>query len=83
MSTPKHPLPDWVTRGKTIKDLIEELRTFENQDAEVRLSLDYGDTAHCISIVMKSEDSCVLANAEAYHLNEWQDFIENADDDTD
>jgi len=40
----KHPVPEWVTRGKTIRQLIKELESFENQDLEVRLSLDDGDT---------------------------------------
>ncbi len=80
MTEPKHPLPDWVTRGKTIKGLIEELRSFENQDAEVRVSLDYGETTHCISIVENSDGCCVLANAEAYHLTEWQDVMDGDDE---
>lgn len=65
-------VPEWVTRGKTIRQLIQELNTFENQDSEVRLSLDYGDTHHAISIVVRQGAVCVLVNAEAYHRNEWQ-----------
>lgn len=78
----RHPVPNWVTRGKTIKQLIEELQTFENQDIEVRLSLDYGDTHSCISLVANGEDGkyCVLMNAESYHENEWQDFKDQQDE---
>lgn len=78
----KHPIPNWVTRGKTIRQLIEELQTFENQDIEVRMSLDYGDTHSCISIVQNGEDGkyCVLVNAESYHKNEWQDFMDQEDE---
>ncbi len=42
---------NWVTCGKSISQLIEELQTFENQDVEVRISLDEGQTHFPISIV--------------------------------
>jgi hypothetical protein len=81
----KHPIPDWVTRGKTIRQLIAELETFENQDLEVRLSLDDGDTHHCVSLVSKGFDEsggahCVLANSESYHEGEWQEFMDEPDE---
>jgi hypothetical protein len=70
----RHPIPDWVSRGKTIRQLIQELQRFENQDAIVRMSIDYGDS-HCgISIVHKVGEQCVLVNCEQYYENEWQDF---------
>jgi hypothetical protein len=56
--------PDWVTRGKTIRQLIEELLSFENQELEVRISLDDGATHKPISLVTKSGDFCVLVNSE-------------------
>jgi hypothetical protein len=78
----KHAIPDWVTRGKTIRQLIKELQSFEDQDLEVRLSLDDGDTHSCISLVTKSEGKyCVLQNSETYHQNEWQDFMDKPDRD--
>ena len=81
----KHKIPEWVTRGKTIRQLIEELQTFEDSDLEVRLSLDYGNSHSCISIVEKHEDKyCLLVNSESYHENEWQRFMdsqERGDDD--
>lgn len=85
MNNIKHRIPEWVTRGKTIKQLIKELESFENQDLEVRLSLDDGDTHSCISLVAKGFDDennqyCVLSNSESYHENEWQDLMDEADD---
>ncbi len=56
--------PDWVTRGKTIRQLIEELQTFENQELEVQISLDEGKTHKSISIVGKYGNYCLLVNSE-------------------
>lgn len=56
--------PDWVTRGKTIKQLIEELQTFENQELEVRISLDEGETHKLISMVGFFDGFCILMNCE-------------------
>jgi len=47
--------PDWTSRGKTVAQLIEELRTFEHQDMEVRISLDGGATSFPLSLVGKSD----------------------------
>jgi hypothetical protein len=43
--------PPWTSKGKTIAQLIEELRTFEDQTLEVRISVDGGDTSVPISLV--------------------------------
>ena len=56
--------PEWVIRGKTIRQLIKELQAFENQDLEVHISLDGGETHKCISLVMKRDGKAVLANCE-------------------
>jgi len=56
--------PEWVTRGKTIRGLIAELNSFENQELEVRISLDCGETHRPISLVGKFGKYCVLLNAE-------------------
>jgi hypothetical protein len=82
MSRLKYPVPEWVTRGKTIRQLIAELQAFENQDLEVRMSLDYGDTHSCISQVAMGDGGkyCVLMNAESYHENEWQTFKDQQDE---
>jgi hypothetical protein len=54
--------PAWVTKGKTIRQLIEELQSFENQELEVRISIDAGDTHQPISLVRKQRDYCVLTS---------------------
>ena len=73
----RHSIPKWVTSGKTIKQLIEELQTFENQDLVVRMSLDDGATHHGISIVIKRDNElCLLVNSESYYQNEWQEFMD-------
>ncbi len=57
--------PEWTSRGKTIAQLIEELRTFENQDMEARISLDDGTTSYPISLVGKSNNNyAVLSNCQ-------------------
>jgi hypothetical protein len=57
-------VPDWVSRGKTIRGLIQELQTFEDQDLEVRISVDDGVTRLPISLVGKSRGCCLLVNCE-------------------
>ena len=56
--------PEWVIRGKTIRGLIDELKSFEDQGLEVRISIDGGDTDHCISLVGKRGGHAVLMNCE-------------------
>lgn len=56
--------PHWITRGKTVRQLIQELQSFENQDLEVRISIDGGETNKCISLVGKSNGKAVLVNFE-------------------
>ena len=59
--------PSWVTRGKTIKGLIQELQSFENQDLEVKISADNGKTFKCISLVGKhNEDGIQFCGIENY-----------------
>ena len=57
--------PDWITKGKSIRQLIEELKTFEDQDMEVQLSFDEGETHKPISILVKRDGFCLLLNCEA------------------
>ncbi len=45
--------PNWVTSGKTISQLIEELKSFSDQNLEVRLSLDDGESFKPISLVVR------------------------------
>lgn len=61
--------PDWVYRGKSIKQLILELQSFEDQDMEVRVSLDAGDSHQPISLVGKSDGFCVLASYVEFYEN--------------
>ncbi|MCC4595885.1 hypothetical protein NRY95_01075 [Xanthomonas campestris pv. phormiicola] len=58
--------PDWVIRGKSIKELIDDLSSFENQEMQVRISLDGGKTSKPISIVKKSNGLCIIANSEIF-----------------
>ncbi len=64
MSTQPTLQPDWVVRGKTIRELIKELQSFENQDLFVEISLDDGDTHKPISLVGKHGQICLLMNCE-------------------
>lgn len=56
--------PEWVTRGKTIKQLIKELESFEDQNLFVEISLDAGETSKPISSVGKIDGKCILENCE-------------------
>ena len=56
--------PSWMSRGKTVAQLIEELHTFEDQGLEVRLSLDGGDTSVPISLLTRRGSVAVLENCE-------------------
>lgn len=68
MSNGVNENPEWVTRGKTIKQLIKELQTFEDQDLEVKISVDGGESSKCISLVGKEHENgkavCLLINCE-------------------
>jgi hypothetical protein len=55
---------DWCSRGKSIAGLIAELRSFEDQSLEVRLSIDEGCTSYVISMVGKFDNRCLLVNCE-------------------
>lgn len=56
--------PEWVTKGKTIRQLIEELQTFENQDLEVKISLDDGENCEPVRLVGRDGNYCLLMNCE-------------------
>ena len=56
--------PKWVTQGKTIRELIGELRSFENQELFVEISTDGGHSQKPISLVKKSGQFCLLVNSE-------------------
>lgn len=51
---------NWESRGKTIKELIDELNTFEDSSMKVEISLDGGATAIPISLVGKKDGKCLI-----------------------
>jgi hypothetical protein len=63
--------PDWMTKGKTITGLIEELRTFDDQELEVRISTDDGVTTHPISLVGRHDGACVLVRCLEPPRRRW------------
>lgn len=52
--------PEWTSRGESVAQRIRELHTFEDQEMEVRISLDNGDTSLPISLIGKSNDKFAL-----------------------
>ena len=56
--------PEWVTRGKSIQQLIKELQSFEDPELEVRISTDGGKSCNAISLVGKKDGYCLLLNYE-------------------
>lgn len=67
MKNAKTARPEWVDRGKSIRQLIRELQFFDDQDLEVRLSLDAGDSHQPVSLVGKSNGYCVLASYLSFY----------------
>jgi hypothetical protein len=55
---------EWPSRGKTVAQLIVELKTFGDQELEVRMSIDGGSTSVPISLVCKSGGVALLKNSE-------------------
>ena len=54
--------PKWIGRGKTVVQLIQELRSFEDQSLEVRISIDGVESSQPISLVTKIGGYAVLEN---------------------
>ncbi|MCJ1880742.1 hypothetical protein [Pseudomonas nitroreducens] len=52
--------PGWIERGKTIRELILELESFEDQELLVELSVDGGGSSSPISLVGKKNGRCML-----------------------
>jgi hypothetical protein len=52
----------WENRGKTVRGLIKELQSFENDELMVEISLDGGVTGKPISLVGKQDGKCLLMN---------------------
>lgn len=56
--------PDWIVRGKTIRELIRDLQSFEDQDMQVEISLDSGASSKPVSLVGKERNLCIIMNCE-------------------
>jgi hypothetical protein len=52
--------PGWVAKGKTIARLVQELRTFDDQEWEVRISTGDGVRNHPTILVGRHDGVCVL-----------------------
>jgi len=51
---------DMHNRGKTIRNLIQELLNFEDLDVEVKVSFNYGKSFKSIGLVASINSSCIL-----------------------
>jgi hypothetical protein len=60
VQTDNPKFPEWVYRGKSIRGLIQELQCFEDQEIEVQISIDDGDTRKPISLVKNNGGQCLL-----------------------
>ena len=56
--------PNIQKRGKTIRQIIKELESFEDQEMEVKVSIDCGVTGFSIGLVGRLNSCCVLMNCE-------------------
>ncbi|AUF95483.1 MULTISPECIES: hypothetical protein [unclassified Pseudomonas] len=56
---------DWENRGKTVAELIAELKTFGDQHLKVEISFDEGETSRPISIVVKRDGKCLLLHVDS------------------
>ena len=56
----------WPSRGKTVAQLIQELKSFSDQTLEVRISVNGGVTSVPISLVAKRGSCAVLENCEEF-----------------
>jgi hypothetical protein len=50
----------WESRGKTVRGLIEELRSFENQDLKVEIAFEPSEENFPISLVGNDGGKCIL-----------------------
>jgi hypothetical protein len=49
-----------ANKGKTIEELIKELRSFESQELPVEISIDGGDDVRSAGLVGKKDGKCLL-----------------------
>jgi hypothetical protein len=52
--------PEWINKGKSITQLIKELGSFENQNLEVRLTFDGGESHKPISILTRRDGYAMI-----------------------
>ena len=52
--------PAWVYRGKSTGQVIKELGTFENQDLETLISIDYGDSQSPVGEIKNKDGKYLL-----------------------
>jgi len=50
----------WEKRGKTVRGLIQELQTFENQDLKVEIAFQPGGDSFPISLIGNDGGKCIL-----------------------
>ena len=62
--TERENIPAWIVRGKTIRELIVDLQSFENQDLRVEISTDSGKSHKPISMIIKRGSLCLVVNYE-------------------
>ena len=60
MKNGEKAVPEWINRGKSIRGLIKELQSFDDQDLEVQISVDDGNVRRPISLVGKVDGKCLL-----------------------
>jgi hypothetical protein len=52
--------PEWITKGKSITQLIKELGSFEDQTLEVRLTFNGGESHKPISILTRRDGYAMI-----------------------
>ncbi len=55
-----------MERKTTIKELIKQLSSFEDEDLEVVISIDDGETYKSLSLVGKIDGKCALIYSNAF-----------------
>lgn len=64
MNTANKLQPYWVSRGKTIRDLVAELQACANQDLEVRVAIGAGAPHKALGQVAVRGGLCLLIHSE-------------------
>lgn len=54
----------WMMAGKTIKQLISELESFEDLSLIVELSFDGGVSSKPISLIGRKNDKCIIMSID-------------------